>query len=46
MTINRMRLIHGLTLSGQEIDIAPASMRELVKYLADNQGLAPSESAP
>jgi quinohemoprotein amine dehydrogenase len=46
MTINRMRLIHGLTLSGQEIDIAPASMRELVKFLADNQGLAPSESAP
>ena len=46
MTVNRMRMIHGLTLSGQEIDIAPASMRELVKYLADNQGLAPSESAP
>lgn len=46
MTINRMRLIHGLTLSGQEIDIAPASMREMVKYLADNQGLAPAESAP
>ena len=46
MTINRMRLIHGLTLSGQEINIAPASMREMVKYLADNQGLAPSESEP
>jgi quinohemoprotein amine dehydrogenase len=46
MTINRMRLIHGLTLSGQEINIAPTSMREMVKYLADNQGLAPSESEP
>jgi quinohemoprotein amine dehydrogenase len=46
MTINRMRLIHGLKLSGQDIPIAHASLHELVKYLADTQGLAPEESQP
>jgi quinohemoprotein amine dehydrogenase len=46
MTINRMRMIHGMTLSGQEISIAADVMRDLVKYLADTQGLAPEESAP
>jgi quinohemoprotein amine dehydrogenase len=46
MTINRMRLIHGLKLSGQEIAIARSSMRDLVKHLADTQGLAPAESEP
>ena len=46
MTINRMRMIHGLRLSGRDVPIAQASMRELVKYLADTQGLAPEESQP
>jgi quinohemoprotein amine dehydrogenase len=46
MTINRMRLIHGLRLSGRDVPIAQASMRELVKHLADTQGLAPEESQP
>jgi quinohemoprotein amine dehydrogenase len=46
MTINRMRMIHGLTLSGQDIPIAENAMAELVKHLADTQGLAPQESAP
>ncbi len=46
MTINRMRMIHGLRLSGRDIPIAQSSMRELVKYLADTQGLAPQESQP
>lgn len=31
MTINRMRLIHGLKLSGQDSPIAHASLHELVK---------------
>lgn len=46
MTINRMRMIHGLTLSGQEISITADVMHDLVKHLADTQGLAPEESAP
>ena len=46
MTINRMRMIHGLRLSGRDIPIAQSSMRELVKHLADTQGLAPQESQP
>lgn len=38
MTIVRMRLFHGL-------EIAPEVQSQLVHYLADTQGLAPSEAA-
>jgi quinohemoprotein amine dehydrogenase len=46
MTINRMRMIHGLRLSGRDVPIAQSAMRGLVKHLADTQGLAPAESEP
>jgi len=46
MTINRMRMIHGLRLSGRDVPIAQSAMRGLVKHLADTQGLAPAESQP
>jgi len=38
MTLVRMQVAHGVPLTGDE-------RRSLVKYLADTQGLAPSESA-
>ena len=37
MTIVRMGLIH-------DVDLTPDERRDLVKYLADTQGLAPSET--
>lgn len=47
MTITRMQLIHRLQISRQQQDVTSAEIkRELVKYLADNQGLAPSEAEP
>jgi len=39
MTIVRMGIMHG-------VEVPPDEKRTLVKYLADTQGLAPSESAP
>jgi quinohemoprotein amine dehydrogenase alpha subunit len=39
MTIVRMGIMHG-------VEVPPEEKRALVKYLADTQGLAPSESAP
>lgn len=39
MTINRMQRMNGLVISPEEV-------QAVVKYLADNQGLAPSETAP
>jgi quinohemoprotein amine dehydrogenase len=43
MTINRMRLVHGLQLNHS--DLPPGEiMARLVKHLADTQGLAPSET--
>ncbi len=39
MVITRMRLYH-------HVDIAPAEQAALIKYLADEQGLAPEEAAP
>ncbi len=44
MTINRMRLIHGLELSRTDIEISTSTTRALVKYLSDAQGLAPQEA--
>lgn len=38
MTIARMQVVHGLTITDDE-------RRMLVKYLADEQGMAPSETA-
>jgi len=45
MTIRRMETVHGIRVGNQEIPIG-RSTKELVKFLADTQGLAPSESAP
>lgn len=39
MTVARMIVAHGLDISSED-------RRAVVKYLADNQGLAPSETAP
>ena len=39
MTIVRMGIMHG-------VEVPPDEKRTLIKYLADTQGLAPSESAP
>ena len=39
MTIVRMGIMHG-------VEVPPDEKRALVKYLADTQGLAPSEAAP
>ena len=39
MTINRMQRMNGLVISPEEV-------QAVVKYLADTQGLAPSETAP
>lgn len=44
MTINRMRLMHGLKINKGGLDIQGSGLHEIVKYLADNQGLAPSET--
>jgi len=44
MTINRMRLMHGLKINKGDLDIKGSGLHEIVKYLADNQGLAPSET--
>jgi len=44
MTINRMRLMHGLTLNKGKLDIKGSGLHEIVKYLADNQGLSPNET--
>ncbi|MEY8200537.1 MAG: quinohemoprotein amine dehydrogenase subunit alpha [Colwellia sp.] len=44
MTINRMRLMHGLSIYKGDVDVKGSGVHEMVKYLADNQGLAPSET--
>ncbi|XPF94491.1 quinohemoprotein amine dehydrogenase subunit alpha [Colwellia sp. RE-S-Sl-9] len=44
MTVNRMRLMHGLKINKGDLDIKGSGLHEIVKYLADNQGLAPSET--
>ncbi|NQY87284.1 MAG: quinohemoprotein amine dehydrogenase subunit alpha [Colwellia sp.] len=44
MTINRMRLMHGLKINKGDLAIKGSGLHEIVKYLADNQGLAPSET--
>jgi quinohemoprotein amine dehydrogenase len=46
MTISRMQLIHQLKISNQESSTSGEVKRQLVKHLADTQGLAPSEAAP
>lgn len=47
MTITRMQLNHQLKISHQQQDMGSVeSKRALVKYLADHQGLAPSEAEP
>ena len=46
MTINRMQLIHKLRISNQDNIPSSETKRQLVKYLADHQGLAPSEAKP
>ncbi|MCF7981187.1 MAG: quinohemoprotein amine dehydrogenase subunit alpha [Pseudomonadales bacterium] len=45
MTIARMQLMHHVRISDQEIPISDEIIQKLVKYFADRQGLAPSESA-
>lgn len=45
MTIARMQLMHHVRISDQEIPITDEVIRKLVKYFADRQGLAPSETA-
>ncbi len=46
MTIQRMEVMHGITVSSQDLPLGDAdAKRTLVKYLADTQGLAPAESA-
>jgi quinohemoprotein amine dehydrogenase len=44
MTVNRMRLMHGLKITKGDLDIKGSGLHEIVKYLADNQGLAPNET--
>ena len=44
MTISRMQLIHKLQISNQDNTTSAQTKRALVKYLADTQGLAPSET--
>ncbi len=44
MTINRMRVVHGLQLRHEDMSEGEV-LGELVKYLADTQGLAPAETA-
>ncbi|MFT5852756.1 MAG: quinohemoprotein amine dehydrogenase, partial [Colwellia sp.] len=44
MTVNRMRLMHGLKINKGNLDIKGSGLHEIVKYLADNQGLAPNET--
>ncbi len=44
MTINRMRVVHGLQLHHDGMSEGEV-LGELVKYLADTQGLAPAETA-
>lgn len=44
MTVNRMRLMHGLKINKGDLNIKGSGLHEIVKYLADNQGLAPSET--
>lgn len=39
MTLTRMRIVH-------KADLSPDEVKTVVKYLADTQGLAPSESQP
>ena len=39
MTLTRMRLVH-------KADLSPDEVKTVVKYLADTQGLAPSEAQP
>ncbi len=39
MTVARMQIMHGL-------ELPPEARREIVKHLADTQGLAPEESSP
>ncbi len=47
MTIQRMEDLHGITVSSQDLPLAEQdAKRALIKYLADTQGLAPSEAAP
>lgn len=46
MTIQRMEALHGIVVSSQDLPLGSAGVkRELVKYLADTQGLAPEETA-
>ena len=44
MTIARMQLMHHVRISDQEIPITDEVIQKLVKYFADRQGLAPSET--
>jgi quinohemoprotein amine dehydrogenase len=44
MTVNRMRIVHGLHINKGDLDIKGSGLHEIVKYLADNQGLAPDET--
>ena len=44
MSISRMLLMHGLKISNLEIPVNGSAMHEMVKYLADTQGLAPEET--
>ena len=44
MTISRMQTLHGLRLSNGNTDFTGNTQHEIVKYLADTQGLAPTES--
>ncbi len=44
MTIARMQLMHHVRISDQEIPITDEVIHKLVKYFADRQGLAPSET--
>lgn len=45
MTINRMRIVHGLKINKAGIDVKGSGLHDMVKYLADNQGLAPAETS-
>lgn len=44
MTIHRMQQLHGLQLNNGDTGFTGNTQHEIVKYLTDNQGLAPTES--
>lgn len=46
MTLVRMQLVHQAQLTDPAGGDSQAALRALVKYFADTQGLAPTESAP